>query len=282
VPPLSRALADAKQRLRTAGSDTASLDAEVLLSQVLGVERAALLAHPERVLAPEEAFTFEQAVRRRQRGEPVAYVVGRKEFFGLDLHVDRRVLIPRPETETLVERALTHLPGDGTGRVVADVGTGSGAIAVALAQAKPGATVYATDTSPDALNVARENGRRLVGEGRITFVDGALLGSVPERVDVLCANLPYIPTGDLPSLTVSVRAYEPWSALDGGPDGLDVYRALVAQLPEGLTANGVVIMECDPAQAEALLALALAGLPGARGEVVNDLAGDARVVEVRR
>jgi release factor glutamine methyltransferase len=200
----------------------------------------------------------------------------------LEFLVDGRVLSPRPETETLVERALTHLPGDGAGKIVVDVGTGSGAIAIAVAHARRGAQVHATDTSPDALAVARENVRRLVGDGRVTFHHAALPGGAARPTDVVCANLPYIPTGDLESLPVSVRDFEPRAALDGGSDGLDVYRALMAQLPEWLAAGGAVLMECDPQQAEALLTLGLSALPGAAGEIVRDLAGDARVVEVRR
>lgn len=271
--------------LRTTGTDTPELDCHVLLAHTTGLSRAALLAHPDRPLTLEQHTRFERAVLRRARGEPVAYVVGVKEFFGMAMSVDRRVLIPRPETETLVERALERIPTDESDWVVADVGTGSGAIALAIASRRPAARVYATDTSEEALAVARENASRVLGAGweaRLRLTPGPLLARVPESVDVVCANLPYIPTAALPSLPVSVREHEPWYALDGGPDGLDVYRALLAELPSRLSSRGALLMECDPHQADALLELALGALFGARGTIVRDLAGDARVVEVRR
>ena len=271
-------------RERVSYSETPGLDAEVLLAHALRTDRAWVLAHPERVLSEAEEAAYWNAIARRERGEPVAYLTGTKEFFGIELAVDRRVLIPRPETETLVERALAHLPGAGDERVVMDVGTGSGAIAVAIAHARPGARVYATDTSAGALDVAQENARRVLGtSGRVAFVRGALLAGIDEPADVVCANLPYIPTAEFERLPKSVRDYEPWSALDGGADGLDAYRALLSDLAEHrerLSAGAVVLMECDPRQAAALAELARAKLAGASATIVKDLAGDERVVEV--
>ena len=285
--PAERRLSDVlkwgRDKLRATPTDTPELDAQVLLGHVAVKTRAALLTHPEQPLTGAQHSRFERAIMRRARGEPVAYITGTKEFFGIDLVVDRRVLIPRPETETLVERALEAC-GEG-GCVVADVGTGSGAIALAIALNRPMAHVYATDTSGDALAVARANAARVLGrawEERLTLLHGALLQPIAEKVDVVCANLPYIPTGELTALPASVRDYEPWSALDGGPDGLDPYRALLADVDTQLARPGTLLMECDPRQAETLLELALTALPGARGEIVPDLAGAARVVEVRR
>ena len=275
----------ARELLRASASETPELDCDVLLGHAAALTRAELLAHPDRTLSPQQESWFQAAVRCRAAGEPVAYIVGVKEFFGIELLVDRRVLIPRPETETLVERALECVPKAQQGWVVADVGTGSGAIALAVASRRPDARVYATDSSDEALAVARENAARTLGAGweaRLTLTHGALLAGVPESVDLVCANLPYIPTAELAALPVSVRDYEPWSALDGGDDGLDLYRALLASLPGRLSARGAVLMECDPRQADALLKMALAALPSARGTIVRDLAGDARVVEVRR
>ena len=280
---LSReALRWGRERLRETASDTPELDAELLLRAALGVTRAALLADLDRTLTPEEKGSFADSISRRARDEPVAYIVGVKEFHGIGLAVDRRVLIPRPETETLVERALARLPGDGSGLIAVDVGTGSGAIALAIASNRPAARVYATDTSEAALTVARENARRVLGgDSHVTFRHGALLAVVRGPVDVVCANLPYIPTAQLATLSSSVRDYEPWPALDGGVDGLDVYRALLQQLPGTLNTRGAALMECDPGQAERLRELALAALPGATAEIVKDLAGDDRAVEVR-
>jgi release factor glutamine methyltransferase len=258
------------------------------MAHATGLTRAGLLAHPDAPLRSAEDAAFSALIERRARGEPVAYIVGKKEFYGLGLRVDRRVLIPRPETETLVERALELVPPREDGWVVADVGTGSGAIALAVAAHRPGARLYATDSSAEALDVARDNAARSLGDGWeqrvrfIRFTHGPLLADVPERVDVLCANLPYIPSAEVATLPVSVREYEPWPALDGGADGLDAYRALLADAPQRLTARGAVLMECDPRQADALLALALGALPGGLGQIVRDLAGEARVVEVRR
>ena len=309
------ALAVGRAALRAAATETPELDAEVLLRHVAGLDRAALFTRLGEELEPGQETGYQALIERRRRGEPVAYITGEREFMGLGFLVDGRVLIPRPETETLVERALAYLPGDGSDRVVADVGTGCGAIAVSIAALRPGARVYATDTSAAALDVARENVRRVLGEdltppgpgslrplspparahspaspcrrgesgqGNVVLIRGPLLEGVPEQLDVVCANLPYIRTGEMERLPVSVRDFEPWSALDGGEDGLDVYRALLAEVPERLRSGGVVLMECDPGQAEALLGLALMALPGAKGEIVKDLASSARVVEVRR
>ena len=280
---LREALQWGREQLRATATETPELDAEVLLRHVSGLTRAGLLAGLDRALTPEQNRYYAELVSRRARGEPVAYIVGMKEFFGIELCVDRSVLIPRPETEAVVERALACLPGDGGGRVVADVGTGSGAIALAISVNRVGAQVYATDTSEAALSMAKQNAERVAGAGwnrRLTFRHGALLAVVRGPVDVLCANLPYIPTDELAKLPASVRDYEPWSALDGGADGLDVYRALFESLPGRLNRSGVILMESDPRQAEALRALAIAALPGARCEILKDLAGDDRVVEV--
>jgi release factor glutamine methyltransferase len=264
-------------------TETPDLDAEVLLRHALRQDRAALFTRLHEPLDTAREAEYFGLVERRRRGEPVAYITGEREFMGLRLLVDGRVLIPRPETETLVERALGHLSNRGAGKTVVDVGTGSGAIAVALAHLAPQARVYGTDTSSDALSVAEANARL---DGRslpnLTLVRGNLLHGVPGGLDLVCANLPYIPTGEMGGLPVPVRDFEPWSALDGGPDGLDVYRALLDQLAEKLAGDGVALMECDPEQAGALAGLALEALPGGSVHIVRDLAGAERVVEVRR
>jgi release factor glutamine methyltransferase len=278
-----RALAGAGSAVR---DETPALDAEVLLRCVLGAARAELFTYPERPLTAEAWGAYHALLARRRAGEPVAYLTGRREFMGLDFLVDGRVLIPRPETETLVERALERLRaagGPGAAPVAADPGTGSGAIAVSLAAHLPGLRVYATDVSAAALEVARTNAARLLGpeRTRVTFRRAALLDGTDEALQVIAANLPYVPTSALPGLPPTVRRFEPWFALDGGADGLDCYRALLPQARARLVAGGTLLMECDPAQAAALQRLALAAFPRASGTIVHDLGGRARVVEVQ-
>jgi len=222
-------------------------------------------------------------LQRRQAGEPVAYLTGRREFMGHELRVDRRVLTPRPETELLVARALAHLPGNGSGWRVVDVGTGSGAIAVSLAAARPELRVVATDVSPEALAVARGNARRVLGPEwwrRVRFRAGNSLEPVGRPGDVIAANLPYVPSTEMDRLPVPVRQYEPSLALDGGADGLDLYRALLRQVPGKVRPGGILLMECDPRQAKVLAGIARKAFPDAQVVVRRDLAGRDRLVEV--
>ena len=265
-------------------SDSPALDAEVLLRTVLGRSRAVLVAHPEAPLAPQQWQQLAGLLERRTAGEPVAYLTGTKEFMGLTFAVSPTVLIPRPDTECLVEQALAVLPDDGRCRVVADVGTGSGAMAVSLAVQRPTLRVYALDNDPRAAGLAAANARWHGVAERVTVRCGDLLGPLPEAAAVIVANLPYVRSEALPSLPVSVRDYEPRTALDGGGDGLAVYRRLLEQLagrPELLRRPGHVLCECDPRQVDTLSALVSAALPGAVIEVVGDLAGRPRGVHGR-
>lgn len=272
-------------------TETPNLDAEVLLRHMLGATRARLFTHPERELDHHEEQRYLDALRRRQHGEPVAYITGQQEFMGLAFSVDRRVLIPRPDTETLVERALDILTQrwranpasqfSERGPLVVDVGTGSGAIAVSLAALGPRLRVVATDVSSDALTVAVANGGRLATQ-RIGFVQSYLLNGVAGPFDLVAANLPYIRSCQMAHLPFPVRDYEPRSALDGGEDGLDLYRALLRDLPGKLTCGGALLMECDPDQAGTLLGLATSALSDTTGRIVKDLAGLDRIVEVIR
>ncbi len=228
------ALGAAEDALAAAGIEEARLDAEVLLAEASGRERAALLADGSAGLEPAAARRFGEMVRRRLRREPVAYIVGRKGFRRLDLAVDRRVLVPRPETELLVEVAVELRPGR-----VLDVGTGSGAIALAVADELPEAEVVATDTSPGALEVARANAERLGLADRVRFVPGTVPGREggaedrsPDGVepfDLVLANLPYVAERDWQGLQPEVTKWEPREALLAGPDGLDAYRTLFAR-----------------------------------------------------
>ncbi|MGC8873359.1 MAG: peptide chain release factor N(5)-glutamine methyltransferase, partial [Chloroflexia bacterium] len=221
---VAEALRHGTRLLEEAGSPTARLDAEVLLAHLLGIRRVDLYLAPERPLVPEAETAYRTLLERRARGEPVSYLVGRKEFYGLTFAVDRRVLVPRPETELLVERALACAQEIGRpDLLVADIGTGSGCIAVALAIHLPRALLFATEISPDALAVARENIRKHGVEERVSLLLGDLCEPLPEPVDLLVSNPPYTIWESLPA---GITAYEPRVALDGGKDGLEVVRRL--------------------------------------------------------
>ncbi len=249
---------------------------------VLGIDRPALLAHPERTLTPVQSDSFQRLIERRAAGEPVPYLTGTRAFFDRDWLVSPAVLIPRPETEHLIEAALDWAREHDVQRVV-DVGTGSGAIAVTLAVHLPCAVVSAVDVSAEALLVARENAARAGMVDRIQFVQGDLLAPLvkaEQTVDLVAANLPYIPSGDLE--TLSVARWEPRLALDGGADGLDLVRRLLVQLPAVLAVPGLALLEIGAGQGERVAALAQAALPAARVRVLPDYAGFDRVVWIER
>jgi len=260
------ALAAAIDALAAAGVEDPRLDAELLLVEATGRERAALVADPRAGVSAPAARAFGEMVRRRLRHEPVAYILGRKGFRRIELAVDRRVLVPRPETELLVEVALERRP-----RRLLDLGTGSGAIALAVADELPGCEVLATDTSPAALEVARANAARLGLAERVDL----RAGSVPagEGFDLVLANLPYVAERDWPSLQPEVTEWEPREALLAGPDGLDAYRTLFT----GPRVAAAVAVEVGEGQAAAVAELAR-GAGFARTEVRRDLAGIERVV----
>ncbi len=263
-------LAQAADRLRRAGCETPRLDAELLLGAVLGRDRAGLVIDAGRSLTPTELDGFDELVARRETREPVAYILGRRGFRALELDVDSRVLIPRPETEHLVEAALS-LPD---GWSVADVGTGSGAVALALALERPDLRVSGLDVSPDALQVARGNARRLGLDVR--FAQADLLDGEP--YDAVVANLPYVADGERAALGPEITNWEPALALFAGGDGLHVIRRLLAQLPDGVQFVG---LEIGAAQGAAVLDLVRAARFAAV-EIQRDLAGHDRVVVGRR
>ena len=278
----------ASSRLADADVDTPQLDSAVLLAHVLNVSKAWLYAHPHRQLTPDEIRRYEGLVRRRMCHEPTAYLIGYKSFYGLDITVDRRVLIPRPETEMLVESVLAHLKEmirEGQTPRVADVGTGSGAIATALAVNAPQVVVYAIDLSDDALQVAAQNMWRYGLGEQVQLIPGDLLDALPEPVDVVVANLPYVATPALQGLARQVRDYEPILALDGGADGLQViaqfFRSL--QMPAGqgkLRPAARIYLEIGMDQGAAVRSMAENAFPGGRVEVHVDYAGLDRVVQV--
>jgi release factor glutamine methyltransferase len=274
-----------------ATSPTPKLDASVLLAHVLDVPRAVLLGFPERALMPEQAARYAELIARRADGVPVAYLTGHKEFMGLDLLVDPRVLVPRPETELVVEAALAALterlgalpdedeeaPAGEAAPVAdlltADIGTGSGAIAIALAALEPRiGRIYAVDLSPEALAVARHNGdRRSVGD-RISWLLGDLLDPVPVPVDLIIANLPYV--GDAPEAAMpGVVKHEPHIALFGAEGGLGHIRRLIAQAPAKLRPHGILALEFGYDQGEAVRDMLAAAFPDAAITLGQDYAG---------
>ena len=258
--------------IAAAGSDTPRLDAEVLLANVLGVDRTALFTHPDREVKGPAVRAFQDAVRRRSAGrEPVAYITGRRGFRYLDLAVDPRVLVPRPETELLVEIGIERLA---QGARVVDVGTGSGAIALALAHERPDLEVLATDSSPDALDVARANAARLGLDRAVTFHEGDLLAGAGE-VDAVLSNPPYVAEGDRATLAPEITRHEPPGALFAGADGLDVIRRLV---PAAVDAGArLLAIELGEGQAGAVAQFMLdAGFADVHAR--RDLAGIERVV----
>ncbi|CAN5812092.1 peptide chain release factor N(5)-glutamine methyltransferase [soil metagenome] len=290
-------LRSAGRHLGEAGSESGRLDAELILGHILGVSRVTLLGAPEASLSAGQQAAFETLVERRVQGEPVAYIRGIKEFYGLALAVDPRALIPRPETELLVDlglarigQLLTSVPRaeDAKPLVVWDVGTGSGAIAVALAvecrrrRYTDEVRLRATDASAEALGLATENA---VAHGVADMIDFARadLTALPNAgaADLIVANLPYIPSAAMLSLPAAAH-FEPPSALEGGPDGLALVRRLLAELPAALGSHGTALLEIGHDQADAVGEAAAVALPGWPIEVHVDLGGHPRVVQIER
>jgi release factor glutamine methyltransferase len=258
--------------------DAPRLTAELLLADTLGLDRVGLYVNFERPLQADELAAFRARVKRRAAREPLAYILGHAEFWSLPLKVTPAVLIPRPDTELLVEAALPRL---GAGSHILDIGTGSGALAIALAHECPQCRVTAIDVSPAALAVALENARMNRVAERIDLVQQDLARLPAGPFDLIVANPPYIPSGELATLMPEVRDFEPSLALDGGPDGLAAYRAIAAQAGTALAVGGWLLAEVGAGQAAAVQALfAAAGLTDTF--VARDLAGIERVVGGRQ
>lgn len=282
---IQETLHHAASRLAAGGIDTARLDAEVLLRHVLGVDRTQLFLRYPDALSQDADAAFEALVRRRLDGAPVAYLTGTREFMALPFQVGSGVLIPRPDTEPLVERALGWLKARPTARV-ADIGTGSGAIAISLAAHLPSTfagEIVAIDTSPDALEVARRNADSLLPPLRrawLRFAEGSLTRTLTGQVDLLLANLPYLTPKQI-SENPDLDA-EPRLALDGGADGLDLIREVIAELPRVLSSGGAAGFEIDPAQEDSVVSLLQDTIPDGKVHTVLDLAGSSRHVVVTR
>jgi release factor glutamine methyltransferase len=277
---IREALAGAIVLLRNEGVESPRLDAELLLAQVLGTNRAAVLAWPERVLTPKELTRYRALANRRAAREPLAYILGHREFYDLDLAVDQRVLIPRPETEILVEEALRIGRRQTGPLLIADVGAGSGAIAVTLAVHLPQAVVYALDGSAGALAVTAENARRHNVAERVHCLAGDLLAPLPQPVDLIAANLPYVTTREWEALPPEIQDYEPRAALDGGTDGLALIRRLLATAGGHSRRGAVILSEIGASQGGAVTALASEYFPDATVRLMQDYAGLDRVIVI--
>jgi release factor glutamine methyltransferase len=277
---VKEALHKTSVKLDAASIEDAALEAELLLMHAMSLERAGLYTRLGDELPSQYGDALSGMVRRRLSHEPSAYILGHREFYGLDFIVGPGVLIPRPETETLVEEAAAFIHrafpcGD---PVIADIGTGSGAVAVSLAYRFPDAKVYATDLSARALDIAALNCMR---HGvRVDLIQGDLLEPLPHTVDIIAANLPYVSDGDMIGLSAEIRDHEPRIALSGGADGLNIVRRLIVNAPERLRPGGSVFLEIAPSQAEVLASWANSSGFWSCVSVLRDCAGFARVLKL--
>ena len=274
-------LKNATETLAVADCDTPRLDAEVLLAHTLGQDRSWLFAHPEDTLSPSQLSTYQALISRRAEREPVAYLTDQKEFFGLDFFVTPDVLIPRPETERLVELALQWTQAQSWRGVIADVGTGCGTISVALAMHLPRAQIIATDASPAALAVARRNAVRHNVADRICCVQSNLLAAVAGPLQLIVANPPYLNQSELATAPPEVAYWEPRVALDGGPDGLATIRHLLAMASGRLHPDGALLVEIGASHGADALKLAHRYFPEAAVEIVKDYAKRDRLLAVQ-
>jgi release factor glutamine methyltransferase len=276
---IARVLRWAAEDFARRGLSSPRLDAELLLGEVLGVDRVRLILDSEKPLREEELARYRELIKRRRRGEPIAYIRGEREFYGHRFRVDARVLVPRPDTEILVETGLLRTqPKSLYGRAL-DLCTGSGCVAIAFALQRPTWKVTGTDVSPGAMSLARENAERLGAIFATRWLLGDLFEALApgERFDLITSNPPYIPLGDIATLDADVRDFEPRLALEGGADGLDVVRRIVERAPEFLESGGVLALEVGHDQAARVAALF-----EARGfgeiQVKRDYGGIERVV----
>ena len=270
---LKAALSRARGILAQKAIEDVPLEAELLLRHVLKINRTQLYLDLEQELSPQDEKAFGHLVERRLSGEPSAYIIGNREFYGLDFYVDSNTLIPRPESELLVETALT-LARNRQLHTIADIGTGCGAIAVSLALELAQAKIYATDISPAALEVAAINCRRHGVDDRVSLLQGDMLEPLPEPVDLIIANLPYVGESEL------TPSFEPLIALDGGADGTEIIAKLCLQTKGKLSGGGSLLLEIGAGQSEAITALLRHLFPDSNVDVFTDLGGIERVVSL--
>ena len=275
---LRQALAHARDILADSNIEDASLEGEILLRHVLGMNRSQLYSGLDLDLIPEKEKSLNELLERRRQGEPSAYITGHREFYGLDFRVDRNVLIPRPESELLVEKAINLARTQGILKI-ADIGTGCGAIAISLAVNLPQATIYATDISASVLEITRSNCQWHGVADRVVLLQGDLLEPLAEPVDMIVANLPYVREADLPRR--GPLSYEPALALNGGKEGLEKIKSLCRQAGEKLYKCGCFLLEIGDGQVKPVLAVWRKAFPAAAIEVYKDLASIERVVSLR-
>lgn len=272
---LQQALVHYRKVLTDNNIEDAAFEGEILLRHVMEIDRTALFSNPDTLMTPEQAGKLKSLIQRRISGEPSAYITGHREFYGLDFHVNENVLIPRPETELLVEKALKKAKNHNITRI-ADAGTGCGAIAVTLALNLTDAKIYATDISEAALEVAAINCKRHGVSDRVTLLQGDMLGPVPERVDMITANLPYVKAGDIPDR--GPISYEPVTALDGGKDGLDMLKEIYRQAGSKLNPGGYILAETGQGQTGIITHFIRDTLEKAEIQIFKDLAGIERLI----
>ncbi len=278
------ALRTTSRLLDKAGLDDARLEAELLLLASLKTSRTQLYTEPGRTLTAKEQRNLRLFTKRRLKREPTAYILKSCQFYGLDFYVNKHTLIPRPETELLVETAIAtagqHPPQNHCPVVIADIGTGSGNIAISLALALPRAKIYASDISDKALQVARLNCQRHQVDKQITLLEGDLLDSLPESADIITANMPYIRTGELDTLSPEIALYEPAIALNGGDDGLSEIRRLIACAPSKIRPRGHLLLEIGQGQSKAVLLFINSYYPQASTTFLPDLGGIERIAHI--
>ena len=260
-------------------SDTPNLDAQILLASTLEKPRAWIISHPEYKLSPTEVSLYQAGIKSLVQGKPLPYIIGKWEFFGLDFFVTPDTLIPRPETELVVELALESVDLHENHRLAADIGTGSGCIAVALAKNSPELSIIASDISLAALNIARKNALLHGMDDRIYFLQSDLFSALSIQFDIICANLPYIPSKTLPTLNIYGR--EPGKALNGGLDGLDQISQLLASAPDRIKPGATLLIEIDSSQGNQVQSLAKTHFPSASISLHKDLAQHDRIVKIQ-
>ena len=283
MPLLRTVVQDTHQKLEAAGIPDARLEAEVLVMNVMRMGRQSIFAEQETEVSSQQQETLGTLLARRYKREPLAYILGMREFYGINVVLTPAVLIPRPETEGLVEHALfiAMMGMESRELTIADVGTGSGAIAINLAIHLPAAKIFAVDVADAVLDVAAYNIRTHGVGDRVTLGIGDLLDAVPEPVDLIIANLPYIPSDRIATLQPEVQQ-EPVLALDGGPDGLDLIRRLLIQAEDKLKPTGIILLEMDPEQIPLVQGLVKHHFPEGTSNVETDLAGIDRVLTIHR